>query len=176
METGFNQNRWTQILGVILGTVAAALLLWSCQAPKQTEKSTTGKNNTPATYQQLVHGGDTTLLLNALKGTWHLDRTCISSFAGLKCDSSHQQDWLIDSLGGIHWTANAEESLSDQIHFVKRTGQRAGANSSDAVWVLYLTGTQRGFVIQNLSRDSLQLANYPLIMDATTSYHLHRGK
>lgn len=172
--TNFKHNRLIQLIGAILGTLAAILLLWSCQAPKKTVKNRSSKAATPVSLQQLVHGGDTTLLLNALKGTWHLDRTCLSSYTGLKCDSSIQQDWQVDSLGGISWSQDGKEKLSDQIHFVKKTGMHAGANNKDAIWVLYLTGTQRSYVIQDLKRDSLKLANYPLIMDATTSYHLHR--
>lgn len=174
-QSDLKHTRLMQFIGIGIGTLLAILLLGSCQAPKKTAAGHQ-KATQPVQLQQLVNGGDTTLLLNALKGTWHLDRTCLSSFTGLKCDSSIQQDWLVDSLGGISWEEDGQQKLSDQIHFVKRAGRHAGLNKSDSVWVLYLTNTQRGYLIQDLQRDSLKLANYPLIMDATTSYDLHRKK
>lgn len=173
-STNFKHSRLFQWITVIIGVLLAILLLWSCQTTKKTVKRHP-KATTSVSLQQLVQGGDTALLINALKGTWHLDRTCLSSFTGLRCDSSNQQDWQIDSLGGISWSENGQQKLSDQIHFVKKAGRHAASNKADSVWVLYLTGTQRGYLIQEFKQDSLKLANYPLIMDATTSYYLHRG-
>jgi len=143
------------------------------------KKSSTGsqrqvKQKGPFNLQTAQRNHDTLAIREFLAGDWTLDKMCHSGFAGLKCDTSIQQNWRLDSLGGISWVTEADAAGKDQYHFVPRTGNQAGTAAKDTAWVLFLNQAHRGYLIRTLTRDSLSLSEYPLMMDNTTTYYLSR--
>lgn len=169
------------MLSLLTALLACLLLASRCTpAKKTTNHQSNPKQSSITSIQALINGGDTTALKNALAGNWKLDRICHSSFVGLSCDSSLKQQWHIDSLGGILWETDGQGSTSiipdvkDQFHFVAHSGARAGSSKTASVWTLFLKETRRAYIIQKLNADSLQLADFPLIMDKTTTYYLHK--
>lgn len=174
MQTSKNNIRNICAGGAFL--LAASLLVFSC-GPTKSSTHSNGEHaraKGPFTLQTAMHDADTVRIRQFLAGNWILDRTCRSTFTGLSCDTSIKQSWQLDSLAGISWTTEGDNAGSDKYHFVPRAGAQAGSTKGDSVWVMYLNKARRGYLIRTLTKDSLSLSEYPLIMDNTTTYYLSR--
>jgi hypothetical protein len=150
--------------------------LTGCGPLKKSTNNNTAqlKQKGPFNLKTAQHNHDTLAIRSFLAGNWTLNKMCHSGFAGLKCDTSIQQNWQLDSLGTISWITEGDESGKDHYHFVPATGNQAAMPAKDTAWVLFLNQGRRGYVIRNLSKDSLALSEFPLMMDNTTTYYLSR--
>ena len=169
-----------QLSKCISGKIAVTLLVMglmiSCGPIKKTDQTANKiSRKGPFNLQTAMQSADTAAIRAFLAGTWTLNKMCRSSFAGLKCDTTIHQSWLLDSLGNIDWITEGESSAKDQYRFLPKTGARAGTTKvSDTSWVLFLNQARRGYLIRSLTKDSLAIAEYPLIMDNTVTYFLSR--
>lgn len=152
------------------------LFVNACGPLKKSDTSKARATKTAGNFnlQTAMHSADTLRIRQFLAGSWKLDKICRSSFVGLKCDSSIKQTWKLDSLGGISWITEGDIAGEDQYHFVPRAGVQAGTSRGDSAWVLYVNQARRAYLIRSLTKDSLKIADYPLIMDKTTTYYLSR--
>lgn len=155
--------------------MSGVLLVWSC-GPMKSSATTKGaaKIKGPFSLQTAMHSADTVAIRQFLAGNWNLERICRSTFAGLKCDTSIKQNWVLDSAGAVGWTTQGDNAGQDTYHFIARDGAQAGSTKGDSVWVMYLNQSRRAYLIRTLTKDSLSLSEYPLIMDKTTTFYLSR--
>ena len=171
------QARGVFLAKMVLFVWAIGAVILGCGPVKKSSQTTRSTTSPKGTFnlQTAMRRADTRAIRHLLAGTWALDRMCRSSFVGLKCDTTIDQQWQLDSLGGISWITEGETSISDQYRFVPETGAQAGTTKkSDTSWVLFLNKGNRGYLIRTLSKDSLTICEYPLIMDNTVTYYLSR--
>lgn len=158
----------------------STLLMAGCGLTKSTgshpAKSNQARqaNSGAFNLQTAQQAADTLRIRQFLAGSWTLDSICRSTFTGLSCDTSIKQTWQLDSLGSISWINQGDDAGRDQYHFVPRDGAQAGSTKGKNVWVMYLGQARRGYLIRSLTKNSLSISDYPLIMDNTTTYHLSR--
>lgn len=117
---------------------------------------------------------DTAGALAALAGDWQLGKICQSTYVGLNCDTTRTMLVKVDKAGGIQWSKDGQTELSDSLHFERRSGSGTGVAKGDSIWVLSMAENDHSYLVQKLKKDTLQLAEYPLIMDKTTTYYLHK--
>ncbi|GAB3353253.1 hypothetical protein GCM10027566_13430 [Arachidicoccus ginsenosidivorans] len=162
---------------MVLFVWAIGAVILGCGPVKKSSQTISSTTSPKGAFnlQTAMRRADTTAIRQLFAGTWTLDRMCRSSFVGLKCDTTIEQQWQLDSLGGISWMTEGENALKDRYRFVPKTGAQAGTTKKvDTAWVLFLNKANRGYLIRALSKDSLTISEYPLIMDNTVTYYLSR--
>lgn len=183
MQNSGNWRRYILLclsVGALLFAASTGCSLIGSTAGGHAKPETSSKQGQPVAapavfnFKTAMRRNDTLGIREFLAGSWKLDKMCRSTFAGLRCDTSIEQNWQLDSLGAVRWTTQGEPKGGDHYRFVAKTGNRAGAAGGDTTWVLFLDQARRGYIIRNLTRDSLAISDFPLIMDNTTTYYLSR--